>query len=338
MSDEQFPPHGTRPVYVERVNAAIDYIERHLADDLNLEEIAAVAHFSPYHFHRIFGLMVGETLNRFIVRLRLERAATWLVQQPERSITEIASASGLGTPSSFARSFREMFDMTASEWRNGGFRRREQASVREMLQSIGDVRRGYGITRTSLSPDGNRLVWEIACGDLAPTVVEVIEVPDLDVAYVRHTGPYQGAAEVFVDIFSRLMTWAGPRQLLTDDSWVMAVYHDNPSITEDEKLRVSACIDVPAGTDADGDVGKMRLDGGKCAVARFELGTQDYGKAWFALAGGWLPDSGYEPDDRLPFERYPVSASPTPAESEGATSTGVEVVDIYLPVRPLRRY
>lgn len=330
MSDESLPTSRSRPIYIERVNAAIDYIESHLSDELSLGEVAAVAHFSPFHFHRIFGLMVGETLNRFVNRLRLERAATWLVQHPDRPVTDIASASGLGSPSSFARSFRDMFGMTASEWRDGGFARWEQKPVRELVASIGDLREGFGITRTSLSSDSNRVVWEIACGDLGPTVVEVIDVPDLEVAYVRHTGPYQGAVDVFTDIFTRLMNWAGPRRLLTEDSWVIAIYHDNPSITEDEKLRVSACIDVPPGTDATGDVGTMRLDGGPCAVARFELSPQDYGKAWFALAGGWLPDSGYEPADRLPFERYPVGAT--------TTSDSSEVVDIYFPVRPLRRY
>ena len=330
MSDEPPASGRTRPIYIERVNAAIDYIERHLSDELTLDEIAGVAHFSPYHFHRIFGLMVGETLNRFVNRLRLERAATWLVQQPDRSVTDIASATGLGTASSFARSFRDMFGMTASQWRNGGFQRWEQAPAGDLLSSIGETREGFGIVGTSLSADGNRLVWEVGCGDLAPTVVEIREMPDLDVAYVRHTGAYQGAVDVFTDIFTRLMNWAGPRQLLNDSSWVMAVYHDNPSITEDEKLRVSACIDVPPEVETTGDVGSMRLEGGTCAVARFELGPEDYGKAWFALAGGWLPDSGYEPDDRLPFERYPVGAS--------ATSAGTEVVDIYFPVRPLRRY
>jgi AraC family transcriptional regulator len=330
VSDELLPTSRTRPIYIERVNAAIDYIERHLGDELSLDDVASVAHFSPYHFHRIFGLMVGETLNRFVNRLRLERAASWLVQQPDRSVTDIASASGLGTPSSFARSFRDMFGMTASEWRDGGFARWEKTSVQELVASVGDLREGFGIIRTSLSSDGDRLVWEIGCGDLAPTVVDVVNTPDLEVAYVRHTGPYQGAVDVFADIFNRLMNWAGPRGLVNANSWVMAVYHDNPSITDDERLRVSACIDVPSGTEATGDVGTMHLGGGPCAVARFELGSQDYGKAWFALAGGWLPDSGYEPDDRLPFERYPVGAATTSDKSE--------VVDIYLPVRPLRRY
>ncbi|MEA2026248.1 MAG: AraC family transcriptional regulator [Chloroflexota bacterium] len=61
---------ANRPVYVERVNAVIDYIEAHLGDDLTVEELAEVAHFSPFHFHRIFSAMTGETLGHFIGRLR----------------------------------------------------------------------------------------------------------------------------------------------------------------------------------------------------------------------------------------------------------------------------
>jgi AraC family transcriptional regulator len=315
-------------VYVERVNAAVDYIEQHLADELTLEEIASVAHFSPFHFHRIFSLMVGESLSRFITRLRMEKAATWLVQHPDRTVTEIAAACGLSSPSSFARLFRETFDMSATEWRNGGYLGFQKESVLDLLNDAGIGRDDFGIVATRLS--GARLAWEIKCGDLPSTLIHVIDTPDLEVAYVRYTGRYQGAAEVFADIFTRLMTWAGSHDLIHHDSWLMAVYHDNPTITEDDKLRVSACLSVPADTQPEGDIGRMRLDGGKCAVGRFELGTQDYSQAWFAVAGGWLPESGYEPDDRLPFERYPLDGSTTSAETE--------VVEICMPVRPLRRY
>ncbi|MDJ0952131.1 MAG: GyrI-like domain-containing protein [Acidimicrobiia bacterium] len=333
MTDDRRLPNPHRPVYAERVNAAVDYIERHLSEDLSLEQVAAVAHFSPFHFHRIFGLLVGETLSRFIHRLRMERAATWLVQQPDRTVTEIASACGIHSPSSFARSFREMFGVSATAWRDGGYRSYESGeSVLDLLGNIGSPAAGYGIKRTLPSADRNRLVWEIGCGDLPETTVAIMDVPDLEVAYVRHIGPYQGAVAVFADIFGRLMSWAMPRGLVHEQSWVMAVYHDNPSITEEEKLRVSACVDVPAETGADGEIGRMLLPGGPCAIARFELGTQDYPQAWFAVAGGWLPDSGYEPDDRLPFERYPVAAT----GDDATTSAATEVVDICIPVRPLR--
>lgn len=316
-----------RALYVERVNAVIDFIELHLGEELTLEQLSEVAHFSPYHFHRIFSVMTGETLSRFVNRVRYERAASMLVQHPTRSVTELASQCGLPNPSSFSRSFREHFGMTPSEWRAGGYRKHKPTPE---LRSLKAVAEGFGVTGTEFDPDTGRMRWTIGCGDLDPTSVQIVDIPDLEVAYIRHTGRYQGLADVFAEIFTRLMNWAGSRQLISEDSWVLSLYHDDPSITDDNRLRLSACIDVPAETEVDGEIGRTRLDGGLCAIARFELGAEDYATAWFALSSGWLPDSGYEPDDRLPFERYPIGVS--------TTSPGKEVVDIAIPVRPLRRY
>ena len=67
-----------RAVYEGRVNAAIDYVEAHLADELTIEQLAEVAHFSPFHFHRIFSAVTGETIGAFVARVRVERAATLL--------------------------------------------------------------------------------------------------------------------------------------------------------------------------------------------------------------------------------------------------------------------
>ena len=330
MTEDRRPQNLHRPLYAERVNAAIDFIELHLAEDLSLEQIAAVAHFSPFHFHRIFGMLVGETLSRFINRLRLERAATMLIQQPHRSVTDIASSCGLHNPSSFARSFRDMYDMSASEWRDSGFHSYQKENATSVRDLVGDMSTGsdeYGIVETRLGVAAHQS-WTIRCGSLPNTVVEIVDMPDIEVAYVRHTGRYQGAAEVFAEIFGKLMKWAAPRGLVNEQAAVLAVYHDNPGITDDDKLRVSACIEVPTSVLAEGEIGRMRISGGSCAIARFELGAQDYGAAWFAVVGGWLPESGYEPDDRHPFERYPMTST---------TSTGTEVVDICVPVRPLRR-
>ncbi len=55
-----------------------------------MSTLARVANFSMYHFHRMFTAMTGESLNRFIQRLRVEKAATLLVNSPKMSVTEIA--------------------------------------------------------------------------------------------------------------------------------------------------------------------------------------------------------------------------------------------------------
>jgi len=328
--EQQIAPN--RPIYIERVNAVVDYIETHLGDDLTLEKLAEVAHFSPFHFHRVFRALVGEPLGQFINRIRIERAATLLVQQPQRAITDVGVDSGFANPSSFARAFRDSFGMSATEWRNGGYQTYERepgASYRDVIGNLG-VHEGYGIVDSRVDAATGSVMWEIGCGELANATVTIETVPDLELAYVRHTGRYQGMGEVFTNIFTRLMTWAQPRGLVGPDAWILAVYHDNPSITEDDKLRVSACLRVPPETPTSGDVGRMQVAGGTYAAGHFELAEADYAQAWFALAGGWLPDSGYEPDDGYPFERFVVDRE--------ATSPGKAAVDIYLPVRPLRTY
>ena len=161
-----------------------------------------------------------------------------------------------------------------------------------------------------------------------PVDVEVKDLPELNVAYVRHIGPYAGQVGVFEDLFGRLMQWAGPRGLVGGpDTEILSVYHDDPEVTDEDKLRVDACITVPEGTPVDGEVGQMKVPGGKFAVAHFELNPDQYAEAWTALMGGWMPQSGYQPDDRLCYEWYRNDPKTHPE--------GKCVVDICVPVRPL---
>jgi AraC-like DNA-binding protein len=92
-----------REEYLSRINRVIDHIDANLDKELRLEQLARIANFSPYHFHRIFKALVGEPLNQFIQRIRLERAAAKLIDQPKLSITEIACDTGFSSSSSFAR-------------------------------------------------------------------------------------------------------------------------------------------------------------------------------------------------------------------------------------------
>ncbi|MFW5741585.1 MAG: AraC family transcriptional regulator, partial [Myxococcota bacterium] len=296
-----FSPAEHREVYASRVNRAIDYIEAHLHEELSLEPIAKAAHFSPHHFHRIFGALTGETLSRFIQRIRVEKAASLLLQLPHRSVTEIAIDCGYSSPAVFARAFKQAFGMSATAWRNRAHD--EGVAVPSRCKPLGSPD-GYGVLSHAIEPSTGLPSWVIRCPEHAPVQVHIAELPAWDVAYARHTGPYQGMAEVFEALFQQLMGWAGPRGLLTSEAKVLAVYHDDPNITEDDKLRVSACVTVPQGIRGEGTIGTMRLAGGRYAIGRFVLGERDYARAWHAMMGGWLPESGFEPDDRSCFEWY----------------------------------
>ena len=65
----------TREEYLKRVNLVIEYINNHLGDDIDLNQLAEMSHLSPYHFHRVMSAFLGEPLGAFIVRKRIETVA-----------------------------------------------------------------------------------------------------------------------------------------------------------------------------------------------------------------------------------------------------------------------
>ncbi len=317
--------------YLGRVERAVDFIYARFGDDIGLDEIADAAAFSRFHFHRVFSGVVGETVSDFLKRVRLQRAAALLADNPGLSVTEIALASGFSGPSVFARAFRERFGVTASEWRDlgrEGRRRLWDGSKQDQEDGTpGQEDRkgpqawmgGSGYP-SSIVPEGTRRK-DMPKLDYK---VEIKDLPELTVAYARHVGPFDGIPEAF----GRLARWAGPRGLFAlPGARTLAVYHDSPEATETSKLRSSACLTVPPGTEVSGDVNLMTIPGGKFAVARFEIAPDQFGAAWDALMGEWFPSSGWQPDDRMCYEVYLAEPDTHPE--------GRFVIDICEPVRPL---
>ncbi len=68
-------------------------------------------------FIEFLGAMVGETVGRFVIRVRVENAASLLVQHPAQSVTPIALESRFSSPTVFARALKQHFDMSATAWR-----------------------------------------------------------------------------------------------------------------------------------------------------------------------------------------------------------------------------
>ncbi|MCK4608251.1 MAG: helix-turn-helix transcriptional regulator [Gammaproteobacteria bacterium] len=97
---------NTLKIYLKRIKRVLSFIETHLDEERSLEELAKIACFSSYHFHRIFTGMVGESVKSYIRRLRLERAARQLLSSSSKlSVTEIAFSAGYQTSESFSKAF-----------------------------------------------------------------------------------------------------------------------------------------------------------------------------------------------------------------------------------------
>ena len=106
-------------VYRQRVNKAIDYINSHLNEKISLSELASVSHFYPYHFHRIFTAVTGESVNDFTSRVRIEKSMK-LLKYSKDSISDIAYNCGYSSPSIFSRAFKQYVEMSPSAYRKSG--------------------------------------------------------------------------------------------------------------------------------------------------------------------------------------------------------------------------
>src|SRR5215471_11068037 len=112
MSIESVPSQESQAnsEYAQRINRVIDYLR---------ENLAKVACFSEFHFHRIFSAVSGETLNNFTNRLRLEKAAR-LLRYSDQSLTDIALNCGFSASATFSRAFCSGYDTSPSHFRKSG--------------------------------------------------------------------------------------------------------------------------------------------------------------------------------------------------------------------------
>src|ERR1700678_4571880 len=114
---------GTRPKhettwndYQERILRVLTHIHEHLDEALDLEELARVACFSSFHFHRIFAAMTGETIADLVRRLRLERAAIQL-RAGGKQVVQVALDAGYEAHEAFTRAFKAAHGVSPAEFR-----------------------------------------------------------------------------------------------------------------------------------------------------------------------------------------------------------------------------
>ena len=311
MTQPSIRPSSTEE-YISRINRVLAYVERHLADDLSLAVLARESCFSPFHFHRIFQAIVGETPVDFVKRVRLERAALMLIHNPRRTITEIAIECGFSSSATFSRAFSEAFETSPSSWRqkskNGKLGSRKRKASALSIEYPGSTRKRAARNNQSEMPMN----------------VTIKEMPAKHIAYVANLEGY--IQEKIDQAWSRLCGWAGPLGLL-ESAEIIGMSFDNPDITPKSKCRYYACMTVPDNTSTPKDIGLMDIPAGRYAVLPFDGTTDDISDAYRAFYAKWLPQSGFEPDDRPCYEVYHSSPNEDPE--------GHFVMDICMPIRPL---
>jgi len=306
--------------YKGYINKVMDYISNHLDDDLSLKRLAQEANFSVSHFHRIFQKVTGETVNNYIRRIRLEFSANKLTKNPKLSITEIAYSMGFSSSACFSREFRRCFGMSASRYRDRELV--EKSKIGKTKSQISNNKDMNGKESHASFNDNNKN--NIIRRKNMKFSAKVKEMPEMNIVYIRHRGPYNQVG----DAIRKIMKWCTARDLIRfPETKILTVYHDDPDITQKEKLRSDACVTIPRGTKTEGEVGTYVIPGGKFAVASVEITADEFGDAWDKLVGDWIPEHGYQSDERLCYE---IGLNDPKQHPEGKF-----IVDICEPVKPL---
>ncbi len=257
----------------ERLNRVLDHIRQHLDEPLDLDRLASVACFSPFHFHRIFAAHVGETVREHVKRLRLELAAHRLTHTP-RSVTDIALAAGYETPSAFTRAFGQHFGASPTNFREA---RRQALAPSAMKLSL-----DTNLKETTVKPEIRTRAATVA-------------------VYARRIGDYHQTAQA---AWNAVCAFAGPQGLIGPRSEFLGCSHDDPTVTPVEKLRYDACITVDRDVQPTGDIGVQTIDGGRFAVFVHEGPYGDLSRTYAAIYGQWLPQSNEQLRDASCFEKY----------------------------------
>jgi AraC family transcriptional regulator len=274
--------------YVESVNLAIDYIVRNLDREVKLEPVAEAAGFSPFHFHRVFRSLLGETLNEFVKRLRLERAVYWMSHTPDRSLTEISLQCGFSSSSDFSRSFKSKYGIAPSAFQVQQFR---DSKRQEFEAAMASLENGPRFTRLPAgeNPDGFQ--------------VTIRDLPARTVAYIRALDPYRSTA--VPDSCQALLQWAEHHNL-ADGQWLGYMWED-PEIVAVEHCRYDVAVVVDPSRfklQPEGVVGRWEFPPMRVAevTIRGDIHLEMRALDW--LFRTWLPGSKYVPDDQPCFEAW----------------------------------
>jgi AraC family transcriptional regulator len=305
----------SRAEYDGRMHRVLEHIDQQLDQPLDLETLADVAHFSPFHFHRLFLAWMSETLGDYVRRRRVEIAATRLVAQPRMPVLQLALSVGFGSAEAFARAFKKRFGCSPTSWRL------QQSALRSAKSNPGQIERNID----QILPQN--LAKNDAAHHLSPEAsmkVELIDRQRTTVAYLRHVGPSGAPIATFWQ--KTVYPWMATSGLLQQPRY--GISHDDPTITAPQQCRYDAGCEVPPTFTTLGNALKTTIPGGKYAALSFKGTVADIEEAWTAMLRDWLPSSGLQLDSRMMFEYYPQGSSYDPA-------TGVFDCKLCIPVAPL---
>ena len=292
--------------YVQRIDRVIDYLRGNLDRQVKLEELARVACFSEFHFHRIFSAVSGETVSNFTNRLRLEKAAR-LLRYSDQSLTDIALECGFSSSATFSRAFRSGYGTSPSQYRRSG--EIKKSKICKELWT------------------GREYVLPMSAEEKSAAFpVRYVDFPERQVAYIRVTNASE--MDRVLAAFRAITVWARS-QAIFDEATLFGMTVDDPDVTPKHLYRYEVCLSSPSPFECADGMSKLTMPNMRYAVTTVSGDIRKVATAWDYLVREWLINSTFEPEHAPALEIF--------LDREKATEWAHFDLELCLPIKTLKK-
>jgi AraC family transcriptional regulator len=262
--------NDSRMNYENSINNVLNHIQENLSSRMDLNTLAQIGRFSPFHFHRLFKIYVGESIGSYIKRKKLEQAAH-LLSYSNESVSDIGYQIGYETPSSLSTAFQKQFNCTPTYFRKHFKNFKKSPKMKE-----------------------NKVVDM----DLS---VRFENLDPMNVIFVRCKG-YN--PESIGKAWNTVIPFAQEHGVFNDESKRIGIAIDNPDVTSQENCEYNACLTVKEIIKTTGEVSSKELKGGKYAVFTHRGAYDNIDQVYSYIFKKWLMDSTYELRDGDIYDQY----------------------------------
>ncbi|WP_257574634.1 AraC family transcriptional regulator [Hydrobacter penzbergensis] len=263
--------------YVHRTNTVVNFILSHLSADLRLKKLAAIANYSPFHFQKVFKQVTGETPKQYIIRMRLENSAHFIVNQDYKTVTEIALSSGFASPSTFARAFKSYFGICAEELRK--LTPKEKIKFR---RSMGTKSTNVHLFSQGYSPDYWRRNLEVRVSKLQTVRAVFVNLPLSQPKKIERG-------------FRKVIQLVEDFNLINEGSKFIGVINPHAELYQ-------AGITFQSGQSLPKNVDIAELEGGRFAITKVKGPSLTTFHSLHAIHQFWLPKNNYRIKHSYVFE------------------------------------
>lgn len=272
--------------WIERLNSAINYMEEHMENKIDIEEAAKIACCSTYHFQRMFTYMANCSLSEYIRRRRMSLAAVDL-QAGGYKVIDVAQKYGYDSPTAFNRAFKSVHGIAPSQAREEGNILKAFSPIRFQITIKGDSEMNYRIEKK----EDFRIIG--LSGHLEKEIEKNFEVvPKMWEKAVSSGALQQLAMCMDTDIKGLL----GVSSCLEDQEWK---YY----------IAVASTMPVPEGLE------EYIVPASTWAIFEGEGTNQSIQELERRIVTEWLPTSGYEYGNAPDIELY-INPDPQNAKFE----------------------